>query len=393
MKRSKSNRPIQLVWDLLADLPGAKPHRCGERYFVNTFFPPYPSEAFHRFCHNAFNGLRAPGTTYLAVTAACPADCDHCSYGGRSGEAMGTEQMVDLIGQIKALGGHTLGLTGGEPMLRDDLEELIAAAAPEMSTLVFTTGWGLDEARARGLVDVGLTALTVGVDSADASRHDAIRKREGSFEEARSGIAAAQAAGLYTAISAVASRERLADGELQRLYDLARQWDVCEFRINSPIATGAMAGQADRMLTAEELAQLEAFTHAHNDSPDGPVVTALSVLESAGLFGCGAGHHHLFIDAAGNVCPCDLTPMSFGNVIDEPLTDIWERMGEHFALPRTECIMRTCASKIQPGQQLPLPPEQTADQCPQRCDSEPLPEIYRRLQEVRAKYLAEVDQV
>ena len=78
--------------------------------------------------------------------------------------------------------------------------------------------------------------------------------------------------------------------------------------------------------------------------------------------------------------------MSFGNCTEKPLTEIWESMGEYFGAPRNECIMRSCANQLKVGQELPLAPEETHEQCPRRCSSEPLPEIYRRLAEAREKY-------
>jgi len=98
------------------------------------------------------------------------------------------------------------------------------------------------------------------------------------------------------------------------------------------------------------------------------------------MFGCGAGFHHLFVDAVGRVCPCDLTPLSFGNVTAEPLAAIWERMSETFALPRRGCAMTEIAETLnaEPGE-LPLPQDQSERVCALLRSDKPLPEGYRRL--------------
>ena len=373
--------PAGHLWLLLRRMRNEKPHRFAGQTRINTFFPPYPSPAFDRFCEAVIGRRRVPFSTYLAVTGRCPYRCPHCSYAGRGEGELPTRRMLDLIGQIKAIGTCTLGLTGGEPMLRDDLPELLAAAGPEMASILFTTGHRLDAPAARRLAEARLTCVTVGIESADPARHDKVRGRGGSFEEARAAVAACREAGLYTAVSTVATRRKLAGGELERMYDLAAEWGVGEFRVLAPVATGGWLACAAEMLSPQERAEAAAFHVRHNRRRVGPAVASFAYLESAELFGCGAGYHHLFIDAAGNVCPCDLTPLSFGNVTAEPLVEIWSRMAHHFPRPRCRCLMADLAGRLPDGAALPLPPAQSQRLCPPRPAGEkaPLPEAYRRL--------------
>jgi MoaA/NifB/PqqE/SkfB family radical SAM enzyme len=371
--------PAGHLWYLLRKMRSEKPHRFGGGVRINTFFPPWPSPAFDRFCAAVAARRRVPYSVYLAASAECPYRCPHCSYGGRPRGALARERLLTLIAQIKAVGACTLGLTGGEPLLRADLDELIAAAGPELATTVFTTGHGLDRRRAEGLRQAGTTCVTVGLESADPAAHDAVRGVSGSFAEARAAVAACREAGLYTAISTVGFREKLASGELQRLYALGADWGVGEFRLLAPVATGSLAGCGAAMLSADELRLLADFHVRHNRRRDGPAVNSFAYLESDALFGCGAGYHHLFIDAAGEVCPCDLSPMSFGNCTEESLADIWRRMAEFFPRPRCGCLMGKLAGKFPAGATLPLPRAQSEALCPRCAAAEPLPEGYRRL--------------
>jgi len=372
--------PAGHLWYLLRRMRNEKPHRFAGQTRINTFFPPYPSQAFERFCEALICRRRVPFSTYLAVTDACPFHCEHCSYARRRPGRMPRGQMLNVVEQIKSLGTCTLGLTGGEPLLRDDLEDLVAAARPEMATIVFTSGHGLSAARARRLASAGVTCVTIGIESPDAAVHDAVRGQAGSFDEAREAVRTCQEAGIYTAISTMATREKIADGQLERLYDLASQWSVGEFRILSPVATGGLAGRKAAMLTPSELQELYNFHVQHNRRRGGPAVACFAYLESEALFGCGAGFHHLFIDAAGEVCPCDLTPLSFGNVTAEPLAEIWRRMGRYFSQPRSGCLMQRLAEDFDfDALPLPLPRPRSEALC-STClpDAQP-PEGYRRL--------------
>lgn len=355
-----------------------KPHRFGEQIRINTFFPPYPSVAFERFCQTIVQRSRIPLSVYIALTPKCPYKCEHCSYQRRSNSELSHQQFLDIIKQVKALGTSIVGFTGGEPLLRDDLAELVAAAKPEMATIVFTSGYGLDATKAKQLADAQCDCVTVGFESAEPAVHDRIRGSEGSFAIAEKAVETAQEQGLYTAISTVGTRERLFSEELQKLYDLACKWNVGEFRLLAPVATGGQAGCAAFMLSEQEYQALADFHIDHNRKQGGPAVASFAYLESNQMFGCGAGYHHLFIDATGEVNPCDLTPLSFGNAVEDPLAEIWQRMSDTFPHPRCGCLMSKLAEKIGP-EPLPLSPERSKELCPAPDKNTPLPEGYRRL--------------
>ncbi len=113
-----------------------------------------------------------------------------------------------------------------------------------------------------------------------------------------------------------------------------------------------------------------------------PAIASFSHLESDALFGCGAGNHHLFIDAVGNACPCDLTPLGFGNVCEEPLYDIWSRMGEWFPLPRRGCLVRDLreATNVLPtAATFPLCRPDSEALCRQHLRKTPLPAVFANL--------------
>ncbi|MCE5325422.1 MAG: radical SAM protein [Planctomycetaceae bacterium] len=366
------------LWYLLRQMRFEKPHRFGDQVRFNSFFPPYPSQAFERFCNAVVGRRRVPFSTYIAVTGRCPFACEHCSYARREATDMPTDTLLDVVRQVKELGTCTIGFTGGEPLLHEGLEAAVATAGPQMASIVFTTGAGLHTDRARSLARAGVACVTVGIESADAATHDAARKSDGSFKQARAAVAAGNAAGLYMAVSTTALRDRIASGELERMYALAQAWGAREFRVLAPVATGGIAGCAAAMLGANELAYLKDFHRRCNRRRGGPVVASFAHLESAEMFGCGAGYHHLFIDAACNVCPCDLTPLSFGNIHEQPLADIWAQMGEYFPRPRCGCLMGKIGGAINAGASLPIPPQQSRQMIPPAAD-EPLPGGYRRL--------------
>ncbi len=379
--RSIRKFPLSHLLYLAKQFRNENPRLHEGRLYVNTFFPPYPSGAFERFVETAAALKRVPYSTYFAVTDKCPYICPHCSYGKHQAGRLETGQALKAIEEIKSIGTITLGFTGGEPLLRDDLPELISATGKGISTVLFTTGFGLTEQKAKDLKTAGLDSIMIGMESDNESEQDRIRGAKGSYTDALKALKSSQKANLYTAISTVASKEKLAKGTMVKMAELAEKMNVKEFRILEPIPTGNLYAINDKLLTEEETKQLANFQKKWNRKNKGLSVSAFSYLESKEMFGCGAGFHHLFVDALGNVCPCDLTPLSFGNLLKKPLRDIWRDMENYFNQPHSHCLMKDICRELPKDEnsQLPLNPEKSKEIMNQISISEDVPKIYKNL--------------
>ena len=372
--------PLKHVVYFTKQLAYEHPHIHDGKVYVNTFFPPYPSGAFDRFLDTTIQRKRVPFSTYFAVTDQCPFKCSHCSYGLHVAGQLDTERTLQVIGEIKSLGTTTIGLTGGEPLLRTDIVELVRAIGDNTASVIFTTGYNLTAELASSLKRAGLSCLMIGIESDSAAEHDKIRGVPGSFGQAIAAIQISLEAGLYAAISTIATRTKIKDETLVRLAGLASKYGVHEFRILEPVPTGVFKSQPDEMLSIAESRQVADFHKQWNKKANGCAIASFAHLESDEMFGCGAGYHHLFIDAVGNVCPCDLTPLSFGNVFEERLVRIWQRMGEIFCEPKCGCFSKEICKEFElnSDETLPLDTKRSLSLCKLRHKSE-LPKIYQNL--------------
>lgn len=355
------------------------PHEHDDKVYINTFFPPYPSIAFDRFLQTVFDRNRIPFSTYFAVTDKCPYKCPHCSYGNHAAGDLNTEKAIEVVNQIKELGTITIGFTGGEPLLRKDLPTLIKMVSDKCSTVVFTTGHGLTEQLATDLYKSGLGCIMIGLESFNEIEHDKVRGVQGSFKQAIEAIKVSQEAGLYTAISTVATRDKINNGTIEKLAGLALYLQLHEFRILEPVPTGTFKDCTGELLTIEESLKLTEFHKNWNKKGKLPAIASFSHLESDKVYGCGAGYHHLFIDAVGNVCPCDLTPLSFGNVFDKPLLEIWNEMSQWFSVPRCGCLMKDIQTHIKDHELFPIEKDKSIEICQKYKQNTPLPKVFENL--------------
>lgn len=372
------------LWIGYSLLKNERPHWYNDKIRINSCIPPIPSIAFDRFFDILINQKRLPHTINFAITANCPYRCQHCCYGRRKKEDLTTNQILDLIQQMKDLGTAILGITGGEPMLRTDIEEIVAAASPELTTNIFTTGFNFNKKRAEELYKANVGCVSFGIEHTDANTQDKIRGEKGSLQNAINAIKLCNEAGIYTAIATIGTREKISNGEINRIYDLANSLDVGELRLIFPMSTGRWAGCTNENLREEELKLHEEFQKKYNRMKSGPIVASIAYLESEKVMGCNTGYNYLYIDSSGEICPCDLTPLSFGNIKDEPLSKIWTQMEQYFPQPRSYCLMSELSSKTI-SDSYPIPQDESKKLVLQYNKRTPLPTIHKILRKKNNK--------
>ncbi|MBN1809227.1 MAG: radical SAM protein, partial [Planctomycetes bacterium] len=168
---------------------------------VNSLlFPPEYSQPMIRSRARFYNSLRfgnpSPVVANIAVTARCRCSCPHCSSAGQDATDMPAKKWRDIIRQCQELGVFTIVITGGEPLERPDLEQIISAVDQSISLpVLFTCGMGLAD-RLEGLLASGLKRIYVSLDYADSTGHNGHRGVDGLFEQAVNGLKAARAMGM-----------------------------------------------------------------------------------------------------------------------------------------------------------------------------------------------------
>ncbi|MEN6318213.1 MAG: radical SAM protein [Syntrophaceae bacterium] len=337
-----------------------------DRYVLNTHFPSYPGPAFDTLVKN-FNevgkeGSRRLFSVTLAVTNRCTYRCWHCYNANRSQQDVSLSVLKEIVYQIQNLGAANVTLSGGDPLLREDLEEIVDCFDERTSLTLNTTGRGLTPQRALRLREAGLFAVGVSIDSSVAKEHDRMRGHKGALQTALNALKIASDCGLYPYIISVATHKFLEPDRFWSFLRFAKTAGALEVHLLEPSATGKLAGKSAVTLSEKERRHILQYQKEAAEDAGLPILSTFTYLESSAAFGCGAGLTHLYIDGSGEVCPCNLVPLSFGNVTLESLDRILDRMGHYFRRPRPGCVGRILCPHIK-GTKLPLSPEDSADLC------------------------------
>ena len=270
----------------------------------------------------------------IAVTYRCQNSCIHCGVQGyrvRKSEELTTEQMKQVINQIRALDVPVLVFFGGEPLVRTDLPELVEHASRQgLMVKIDTNGVALDRAMAQRLKDAGVNNVSVSLDAACPEIHDELRRNAGAFHKAVQAVRHCLALGIPVSISTYASRRGLESGELERLIEFGRELRVTNVRVLLPYLAGRWLRSEQELLTDEEKERVRRI-----------VDRSFAYLGTMSTNCLCADRQLIFISPYGDVQPCGLVPFGFGNVREKPLPAILEDLYAHPFLegidPR-ECV-------------------------------------------------------
>jgi len=308
---------------------------------ANSFAPPVGSRP-------QFRALKGLAKTYLygrafpiamtfAVTYRCQCKCSHCSAGDHLRNdinELSTKEAKKLIDDGQDLGITILAFTGGEPLLREDIYELISHVDQNKTMpILFTNGLLLTDENVEKLADAGLYSLFVSLDSPDLREHDRLRGVNGLFETALRGIEKMKSKGVFVGISSYATRSGTRRGLYKKMHQLAIDLGLHNLLLFDCVPTGKLLKDTSDVLMREQREEIYEYSASIFKNRIIPPVSSQSWQNSleaymAGI-GCLAGNIQYYVSAYGEVTPCDFAPLSFGNIRSEPLKTIWKKIVDH----------------------------------------------------------------
>jgi len=326
-----------------------------DSYVYSLYLPPIPSKAHNRMVEGFLNTFlfkrKTPQAVTIAVTNKCQCRCEHCSNTTMhsSRPPMSPEVMQRVIRESVELGVSNVTLTGGDPLLAKDLADLMAAVDPQKAvTQVFTNAIGLDQDKIAGLKRQGIYGLQMSLDSPDPAEHDQGRGFKGAFDAVKRGAALAAEGGVLTGLSTFATEQSVESRKLTDIAALAAEWGICEITVFNVIPTGRLLNREDLILSDDAHKTLMREAARLNIQHKGQLRIVTQSWTNCGVgfarsFGCLAGNYQFHITALGDFTPCDFTPLTFGNVSDEPVEALWKRITKHPAYHRhsNKCRMQS----------------------------------------------------
>ena len=288
------------------------------------------------------------------MTRNCNLKCIHChTFGGEeaSYDELSKEEGMAFIDQIASLDIRSLVFTGGEPLLREDLFDLIAYAKSRGFTVFIATNGTLITKEVAKLLNEFDVGVVIGIDAMNPAIHDRIRGVEGAYDAVIEGIENCVAENLYLHLNIVASGPNF--DEIARIIDYGTDIGVYSYFIYRFVPFGRGEDIRDYELGSEDFKALLDLILEKQRAVRAIIIPVASpeywaymlqrrgihsrrVLNFLGRFfgGCRAGQGMMYIKPNGDVWACPFLPAPVGNVRKERMDRIWENL-EKFGYPDT----------------------------------------------------------
>ncbi len=301
---------------------------------------------------------QTPFVAIWEVTRACDLACRHCraeAINQRNPDELSTEEGYDLIDKIRSMGTHILVLSGGDPVKREDIFDLIrygALSGLRMATIPAATQ-ALTPELVRKLKEAGLSQIAFSLDGPDSETHDSFRGTPGAFDLTMKGAWYARTAELPLQINTTFGVHNI--DRFEEIAALVKDLGVVFWEVFFLVPTGRgrllkqmKAYQYERLFEklyefSKEVDFIVKITEAQHyrryvmerETRDKSPGAAADLPErltrdfgpggSIGLApkGVNSGNGFVFISHTGEVFPSGFLPISAGNVRNESIVDIY----------------------------------------------------------------------
>ena len=281
------------------------------------------------------------------VTRACNLACKHCRAEAHCepypGE-LSTDEATTLIDSFPQTGSPIIIFTGGEPLMRKDVFELVEhARSKDLRCVMAPNGTLITPENARRMKESGISRCSISIDGPEAVSHDLFRGVPGAFAEALRGISYLRDQGIEFQINTTVTKGNL--GKFKEIFALAQSLGAVAWHIFLLVPMGRAAGLAEEVITAREYEEvlnwfydfrkttsmhLKATCAPHyyrimrqRAKEEGLPVTPDTFGMDAMTRGCLGGTGFCFISHSGQVQPCGYLELDRGNVRQTPFPEIW----------------------------------------------------------------------
>jgi radical SAM protein with 4Fe4S-binding SPASM domain len=302
----------------------------------------------------------APLVVTWEVSQACDLACDHCRAEAgpeRCADELDLAEARDLFEQVAAFSPQPfLVLSGGDPLKRPDLFQLLEAAVDAGVTPSVTPATTdlLDRETVERFAEVGVGRMALSLDGATVASHDGFRGEEGAYERA---IRAAEAARDFRLSVQVNTTVTAATaGGLPGIAALLEDLDAAMWEVFFLVPTGR--GTALDQLSPDRAREVMEWLYRHSRDAPYRVITveapfyrrvANEVAREEGdgrprVGSTGAGNGFVFVSHTGEVYPSGFLPLSAGNVREAPLPEIYRNADLMERLRDRESFVGPCGS-------------------------------------------------
>jgi MoaA/NifB/PqqE/SkfB family radical SAM enzyme len=337
----------------LSKLHSNKFVRIGNKTKIDLYVPGFPSEAFFTACRKfmTFDGKLPSTTVLISITSACHFNCEHCYQKRDLGRDVNIELLAEVVKKLQNMGIAFFNIEGGEPFLvYDRLKRLCQVIDHRSEVWVNSTGDGMTLERLTELKNLNLTAVMFSLHSPAAEEFNMFLGSDRAWDTMTEGVQLCHRAGVPVAFNMCLRKRDFYNGVFEKSMQKAMQLGASIIQIIKPKPAGGWLESGADEFSREDLERVKALSDKYNrerDYRDYPSISAQVLEEDPARFGCTAGGtDRFYINAKGDLQPCEFLNISFGNIAKDSFERIYLKMREHFRQPGETWLCERYAPQI-----------------------------------------------
>ncbi len=290
------------------------------------------------------NDYLVPLNINISITEECPYNCKHCSaWNRKEWKIMEFQNLKNSLNELCEWWVWVIWITWGEPLTYPNLSKVLSEIDFRNTNIyIYTTWYWLTEKFATDLKKSWIFWLCISFDSLDSKIMDDFRWLKWASKIALDAIKVSVKSWLYTMVQIVATKEKIASWEIEKVLRFLKNFWVHEVRVLQILPAWRLIDKKFRkiFLNKEEFNYLVKLQKlANNDYKNYPKTFFVPFFESKHLFWCNAWKQYFYIETSWNIYPCDFVEKSFWNIFkDWWIKKVWEKMSKNFSSPLNFCL-------------------------------------------------------
>ena len=313
---------------------------------VNLYVPAFPTRAFFQACRkvNEFDKKLPCVTCLVSITSACRYKCPHCYQMHDKGKDVNIEVLIRAVKKLQEKGVAFFNVEGGEPFIVfDKLIKVCEAIDDRSEILINSTGDGMTYPK---LVELkkhkNLLGIMFSLHTEEPEKLNKFMGSPNAWDTLVSGITMCHQLGIPVTFNSCVMKEEFYNGTFEKIMEQAKAYNGAILQLIKPKPAGGWLESGTDVFTEEDKGTVINKVNKFNlekKNKDYPFIACMLMEEGKSLFGCTAGAtDRFYINAKGDVQPCEFLNISFGNIKDEDIEIIYDRMREQFNEPG-DCML------------------------------------------------------
>lgn len=327
--------------------------KIGDKTRLGLYIPGFPSPAFYTACQkfSQFEERMPCTTVLLSITSACPYHCNHCYQKLDRGKDVDINTLIGIVRRLQEMGIAFFNIEGGEPFFAyERLKEICSAIDARSEIWINSTGAGMTDERLAELKELNVTAVMFSLHSPEADSFNGFLGKESAWDTMEAGVKMCQGADLAVAFNTCLMRDDFHNGTFEQIMEVAKDFKACLIQIIKPKPAGGWLEKEDLEFTPHDIEYIKAKVNRYNlqeEFAEYPAISAQIIEEDESVFGCTAGGtDRFYINAKGDLQPCEFLNISFGNIIIDRFEDIYQKMRNCFPWGGECYLCENCSQEI-----------------------------------------------